>query len=117
TVLFGAMAGSGALPFSRAACEDAIRQAGKAVDASLAGFAAGYEQARALAGAAGAGMPDVAAAAGPALSVVHGPVDGGPAAPLPSSSITRGRPMRTCTWTASSRSCKASRRTAARAWR
>lgn len=83
TVLFGAMAGSGALPFSRAACEDAIRQAGKAVDASLAGFAAGYEQARALAGAAGAGMPDVAAAAGPALSAVHGPVDGGPAAPVP----------------------------------
>ncbi|MBV7483472.1 indolepyruvate oxidoreductase subunit beta family protein [Bordetella sp. BOR01] len=48
TVLFGAMAGSGALPFSREACEQAIRQAGKAVDASLAGFAAGYEQARAL---------------------------------------------------------------------
>lgn len=46
TVLFGAMAGSGALPFDRQACEDAIRQSGKAVQASLAGFAAGYARAR-----------------------------------------------------------------------
>lgn len=43
TVLFGAMAGSGGLPFSRAACEDAIRATGKAVAASLAGFAAGFD--------------------------------------------------------------------------
>jgi len=43
TVMFGAMAGSGTLPFSRAACEEAIRQSGKAVAASLKGFAAGYE--------------------------------------------------------------------------
>ncbi|OZI77818.1 indolepyruvate oxidoreductase subunit beta family protein [Bordetella genomosp. 12] len=46
TVLFGAMAGSGALPFDRSACEAAIRQSGKAVEASLAGFAAGYDRAR-----------------------------------------------------------------------
>ena len=43
TVMFGAMAGSGALPFSREACEQAIRESGKAVDASLKGFAAGYD--------------------------------------------------------------------------
>ncbi|MDN4592161.1 indolepyruvate oxidoreductase subunit B [Xenophilus aerolatus] len=43
TVLFGAMARSGQLPFDRAACEDAIRRSGKAVEASLRGFAAGYE--------------------------------------------------------------------------
>ena len=30
TVMFGAMAGSGALPFSREACEQAIRESGKA---------------------------------------------------------------------------------------
>ena len=44
-VLFGAMAGSGALPLSREACEHAIRGAGKGAEASLRGFAAGYEQA------------------------------------------------------------------------
>ncbi len=41
-VLFGAMAGSGALPLSREACEHAIRGAGKGAKASLRGFAAGY---------------------------------------------------------------------------
>lgn len=44
-VLFGAMAGSGALPLSRAACEHAIRGAGKGAEASLRGFAAGFEHA------------------------------------------------------------------------
>jgi len=44
-VLFGAMAGSGALPVSRAACEDAIRAHGKGAEASLRGFAAGYAHA------------------------------------------------------------------------
>lgn len=43
TVMFGAMAGSGTLPFSREACEQAIRDSGKAVEASLKGFAAGYD--------------------------------------------------------------------------
>lgn len=42
-VLFGAMAGSGALPVPRAACEDAIRASGRGADASLRGFAAGFE--------------------------------------------------------------------------
>jgi indolepyruvate ferredoxin oxidoreductase, beta subunit len=44
-VLFGALAGSGALPLTRAACERAIREAGKGAEASLRGFAAGYDQA------------------------------------------------------------------------
>ena len=44
-VLFGALAGSAALPLSRADCEDAIRASGKGVQASLRGFAAGYAQA------------------------------------------------------------------------
>ena len=42
-VLFGAMAGSGVLPFPREACEQAIRAGGRGAEASLRGFAAGYE--------------------------------------------------------------------------
>jgi len=42
-VLFGAMAGSGALPLGREACEAAIRRAGRGAEASLRGFAAGFE--------------------------------------------------------------------------
>jgi indolepyruvate ferredoxin oxidoreductase beta subunit len=42
-VLFGAMAGCGALPLPRAACEAAILRAGKGAQASLRGFAAGYD--------------------------------------------------------------------------
>jgi indolepyruvate ferredoxin oxidoreductase beta subunit len=42
-VLFGAMAGSGVLPLSREACEQAIRHGGRGAEASLHGFAAGYE--------------------------------------------------------------------------
>ena len=42
-VLFGAMAGSGALPLPRSACEDAIRASGRGAEASLRGFAAGFD--------------------------------------------------------------------------
>lgn len=42
-VLLGALAGSGALPLTRAACERAIREAGKGAEDSLRGFAAGYD--------------------------------------------------------------------------
>jgi indolepyruvate ferredoxin oxidoreductase beta subunit len=42
-VLFGAIAGSGGLPLSREACEQAIRHGGRGAEASLRGFAAGYE--------------------------------------------------------------------------
>ncbi|MDB5583119.1 MAG: putative indolepyruvate:ferredoxin oxidoreductase oxidoreductase protein [Bradyrhizobium sp.] len=45
-VLLGAIAGSGALPFSRESYEAAIRAAGIAVATNLAGFAAGYDGAR-----------------------------------------------------------------------
>ena len=41
--LFGGLAASGALPFPRAAYEDAIRASGKGVDASLRAFAAGFD--------------------------------------------------------------------------
>lgn len=47
SVMFGALAGSGMLPVSRAACEDAIRSGGKGAEASLRGFNAGYSHASA----------------------------------------------------------------------
>lgn len=43
--LFGALAASGALPFPRAAFEDAIRATGRGTEASLRAFAAGFENA------------------------------------------------------------------------
>lgn len=46
SVMFGALAGSGAVPFARSQFEDAIRASGVAVDSNLSGFAAGYEAAR-----------------------------------------------------------------------
>jgi indolepyruvate ferredoxin oxidoreductase beta subunit len=42
-VMLGAVAASGALPFPRDAFEDAVRAGGVAVEANLAGFAAGFE--------------------------------------------------------------------------
>jgi indolepyruvate ferredoxin oxidoreductase beta subunit len=42
-VLFGAMAGSGVLPLSREACEQAIRKGGRGAQASLRGFVAGFD--------------------------------------------------------------------------
>jgi indolepyruvate ferredoxin oxidoreductase beta subunit len=44
-VMFGALAGSGTLPLSRSDCETAIRSGGKGADASLRGFAAGFDAA------------------------------------------------------------------------
>jgi indolepyruvate ferredoxin oxidoreductase beta subunit len=43
SVLLGAIAACGVLPFDRSAFETAIRNAGTAVDANLLGFAAGYD--------------------------------------------------------------------------
>lgn len=42
-VLFGAIAGSGVLPLPREVCEQAIRRGGRGAEASLRGFAAGYD--------------------------------------------------------------------------
>jgi indolepyruvate ferredoxin oxidoreductase, beta subunit len=57
-VLFGAMAGSGVLPLAREICEQAIRHGGRGAEASLRGFAAGYDIA--------AGTAKTPAAAAPA---------------------------------------------------
>lgn len=44
--LFGGLAGSGALPFPRAAFEEAIRASGKGVEASLRAFSVGFDAAQ-----------------------------------------------------------------------
>ncbi len=46
SIMFGAIAGSGRLPFSREKFEDAIRAEGKMVEANLKGFDAGYRAAQ-----------------------------------------------------------------------
>ena len=45
--MFGALAGTGVLPFPRALFEGAIQAGGKGIEPSLRAFAAGYDQARA----------------------------------------------------------------------
>ena len=62
-VLFGAIAGSGALPFSREAFEQTIRQSGRGVEPSLRGFARAFEI---VAGGHAAQTPASAAAPAPA---------------------------------------------------
>ena len=66
-VLFGAMAGSGALPLPREACEQAIRRGGRGAEASQRGFAAGFEIA---AGARAAPQPPEPPARASALKEV-----------------------------------------------
>ena len=63
-VLFGAMAGSGALPMTREACEAAIRRGGRGAEASLRGFAAGFD----LAAGAGIATAPAAVPAAPAAT-------------------------------------------------
>jgi len=60
SVLLGALAGSQALPFSREDCEAAITRSGVAVAANLAGFSAGYDQAKGPAAASANETPIVA---------------------------------------------------------
>jgi indolepyruvate ferredoxin oxidoreductase, beta subunit len=60
-VMFGALAGSGALPFARGAFEETIRHSERTVDSNLAGFEAGYANARSD-GAASTPSPSTAGA-------------------------------------------------------
>ncbi len=68
-VLCGALAASGALPFPRRLYEEAIRRGGIAVQASLAGFAAGFDQAASAAAVA----QDVHASAAAPVSAAAAP--------------------------------------------
>jgi len=63
-VLFGALAGSGALPFDRAAYEATISAAGIGVEPSLRAFAAGFERTAADAASATPPEPPKPASAG-----------------------------------------------------
>lgn len=69
SVMFGALAGSGALPFERSMFEDAIKHGGKAVPANLKGFGAGYREAGSIRSVAikAALPPEPTTAAGQAL--------------------------------------------------
>ncbi|WBY02678.1 indolepyruvate oxidoreductase subunit beta family protein [Ramlibacter tataouinensis] len=67
-VLFGALAASGALPFTREQFEQAIRRGGVGVQASLKAFAAGFDAAQA--GPAPASGPGDAAPLGPRLAAL-----------------------------------------------
>ncbi|MEP7182259.1 MAG: indolepyruvate oxidoreductase subunit beta family protein [Betaproteobacteria bacterium] len=69
-VMFGAIAGSGVLPFARDAYEAAIRASGLGVDASLAGFALGWAavQAEDRPPAAAATEPPAVAPSSPATA-------------------------------------------------
>ena len=68
--LFGALAGSGTLPLPRAACEQAIRSAGKGAEASLRGFALGYAAAAgATPASASAAVTSPAQTSAPAHSI------------------------------------------------
>ncbi len=68
-VLFGALSGSGALPFARTQFEDTIRRGGVGVDASLRAFAAGHD--RALAPHASDVAPAAPGTGAGAASVPH----------------------------------------------
>jgi len=63
-VLFGALAGSGALPIQRTAFEAAIRRGGVGVNSSLAAFAAAFEAAQSGEAAEPAAPPETIAVAG-----------------------------------------------------
>jgi indolepyruvate ferredoxin oxidoreductase beta subunit len=60
-VMLGAVAAGGALPFGREAFEAAIRRDGRAVEANLRGFAAGFDGASTPVSPAGDELPDPAA--------------------------------------------------------
>jgi indolepyruvate ferredoxin oxidoreductase beta subunit len=57
-VMFGALSGAGALPWSRETCEAVIRESGRGVAASLAGFDDAWRQAAAAIGPAS--LPELA---------------------------------------------------------
>jgi len=65
SVLLGAIAATGALPFGRAAFEESIRLTGRAVEANLRGFATGYQRGSAGASLAQAVPKEAARPAGP----------------------------------------------------
>jgi indolepyruvate ferredoxin oxidoreductase beta subunit len=95
-VLFGALAGAGALPIARTAFEAAIRRGQVGVTSSLTAFAAGFEAARA--GEAIGPAPSAVAASAVAASAGNASaVNGGKdAAPSPIRELTRAAAQDYC---------------------
>ncbi|WP_099867628.1 indolepyruvate oxidoreductase subunit beta family protein [Pararhizobium haloflavum] len=73
--LFGALAGSGALPFEREAYEQTIRASGRGVEASLKAFASAYDRAGGAVEPAPEPAPAIALAAAPAPAGPSGLVE------------------------------------------
>lgn len=72
--LFGALAGSGALPLAREDCEAAIRDGDKGVAQSLAAFAEAFALAEATPAApAGSGVPDIEREGAAQVAAYQGP--------------------------------------------
>ena len=71
SVLLGAIAGAGVLPFGREVCEEVIRAMGVAVEANLRGFDAGYRQARGQQPRGQQPEPDGAISERPGSAAVH----------------------------------------------
>jgi len=84
-VLFGALAGSGALPFPRPAFEAAIRRGRVGVAGSLAAFAAGFEAASGGEGELPQSLPDdnASCVSSPAADIVRAAAREFPATVLP----------------------------------
>src|SRR5690606_27299458 len=71
-VRFGAFAGTGVLALPRAACEDIVRRSGRGVEASLAGFAAGFAAVSASGSAGSHGATRAVGAIAPPVMQVRG---------------------------------------------
>ena len=82
SVLFGALAGSGILPFERRQFEDAIQRSGVGVRSSLAGFAAGFRQATEPAGDAATPEAPQQQGVGPKLQELSARIRGNFPAPV-----------------------------------
>ncbi|MEJ8279928.1 indolepyruvate oxidoreductase subunit beta family protein [Pseudonocardia spirodelae] len=94
--LFGALAGSGALPFTREQFEQAIRDAGKGVGPSLAAFAGGVDAARAALAVAQSDADSAGTGTGPVDVALAPPATAAPAAaPAPVDISIGPRPVST----------------------
>ena len=92
SVLFGAIAASGVLPLERESCESTIRAGGLAVEASLAGFARGFDAVTRERGAATGRRADAAGSADTADTADTRDVQATTDAPAAAPGASRSRP-------------------------
>lgn len=111
--LFGALAGSAVLPFSREDFEEPIRAFGKAVEPSLAAFAAGYEAATSAAAPQPHAAESSAAEPAAAMRADAGQGAGAPAGPaLPMTTWSGPSPADSSQGTERRKAARESERTA-----